>query len=104
MMQRPVSTDASSGTGLAEQTAMEDFEVEADVVLTGIGVLNRWSWPDIAGLQDFKGNIIHSAQWDTGEGDVSLGWEDTVKTWGDKKVAVIGVVCVLNAAVSRDGD
>ncbi|TFL03433.1 FAD/NAD(P)-binding domain-containing protein [Pterulicium gracile] len=91
MMQRPVSTDASSGTGLAEQTAMEDFEVEADVVLTGIGVLNRWSWPDIAGLQDFKGNIIHSAQWDTGEGDVSLGWEDTVKTWGDKKVAVIGV-------------
>lgn len=37
---------------------------EADVLITGIGTLNRWTWPDIPGLHDFKGKLLHSAEWD----------------------------------------
>lgn len=36
----------------------------ADALLTGIGVLNAWKWPDIPGLQDFQGKLLHSADWD----------------------------------------
>lgn len=27
------------------------------------GVLNKWSWPKIPGLDKFKGDLIHSAKW-----------------------------------------
>ena len=37
---------------------------QADVVLSAIGVLNNWRWPDIPGLHDFKGKVLHSARWD----------------------------------------
>lgn len=72
----------------------ESFEDTADVLFTAIGGLSRWEWPDIEGLDTFQGKVIHSAEWKTGEGDsVRPGkWEDTVKSWGDKKVGVIGVV------------
>lgn len=77
--------------------AFEDFEDTADVLFTGLGGLSRWTWPDIEGLESFKGKVIHSANWDTGEGDPKGGWEESVKNWGDKKVGVIGVVSVSNA-------
>ncbi|KAF5345212.1 hypothetical protein D9758_009659 [Tetrapyrgos nigripes] len=75
------------------QSDTEDFVDTADVLITGIGPLNRWQWPDIQGLETFEGKVVHSAQWETGEGDTSptAKWEDTVKGWKDKKVAVIGV-------------
>lgn len=34
-----------------------------DVFITGIGFLNDWRYPDIKGLQDFKGTLLHSAAW-----------------------------------------
>jgi cation diffusion facilitator CzcD-associated flavoprotein CzcO len=34
------------------------------VFMTGIGALNEWKWPDIKGLKDFKGPLLHSANWD----------------------------------------
>lgn len=40
--------------------------------------MNAWKWPEIAGLQDFKGTLLHSAQ-----------WSDNVDYEG-KRVAVIG--------------
>ncbi|KAL7003858.1 hypothetical protein EMMF5_006612, partial [Cystobasidiomycetes sp. EMM_F5] len=43
-----------------------------------MGVLNKWKWPSILGLQDFKGTLLHSANYDT---SVDLT---------DKTVAVIG--------------
>jgi cation diffusion facilitator CzcD-associated flavoprotein CzcO len=49
-----------------------------DVFMTGMGALNEWKWPDIPGLKDFKGPILHSANWDS---DFSAK---------DKTVAVIG--------------
>lgn len=73
-------------------TDCEEFEDTADVLFTGVGGLSRWSWPDIEGIENFNGSLIHSAQWVTGEGEMQHGWEDTVKSWGDKRVGIIGVV------------
>lgn len=48
------------------------------IFINGTGFLNSWKWPKIEGLHDFKGTLLHSANWDT-----SVSWED-------KTVAVIG--------------
>ena len=39
---------------------------------------SNWKWPDIEGLHDFKGTLLHTAKWD-----------ESVKLEG-KSVAVIG--------------
>ncbi|PSR73745.1 hypothetical protein PHLCEN_2v10435 [Hermanssonia centrifuga] len=52
-----------------------------------MGILSRWSWPDIDGLKNFKGTLVHSANWDLG----GATWEDDAKDWQDKNVAVIGL-------------
>ncbi|EPQ56351.1 FAD/NAD P-binding domain-containing protein [Gloeophyllum trabeum ATCC 11539] len=70
-----------------ENKQYEEFEDKADVLFTGLGSLARWHWPDIEGLKDFKGCILHSAEWDVTE----RSWQESVKDWGDKKVGVIGV-------------
>lgn len=48
-----------------------------DVLVTGSGVLNEWKWPDIKGLHDFKGKILHSANWDS-EYDVTVWNNDAM--------------------------
>tara|TARA_R110002003_G_scaffold351_17_gene19030 strand:- start:22464 stop:23861 length:1398 start_codon:yes stop_codon:yes gene_type:complete len=35
----------------------------AHVFVNGTGILNNWKWPDIEGLHDFKGPLLHSACW-----------------------------------------
>ncbi|OAL18641.1 hypothetical protein AYO22_10460 [Fonsecaea multimorphosa] len=40
------------------------FSDEAEVLINAAGFLNKWKMPDIPGLCDFKGKLIHSAQWD----------------------------------------
>lgn len=75
-----------------DSNSVEEFEDSADVLFTGMGGLSRWKWPDIKGLQSFGGTLCHSAKWETGEGDRTSPWEDTVQSWKDKKVGVIGVV------------
>ncbi|HEX4017779.1 MAG TPA: NAD(P)/FAD-dependent oxidoreductase [Frankiaceae bacterium] len=37
--------------------------VEADVVISALGMFNELSWPDIEGLGSFAGTSFHSAQW-----------------------------------------
>ena len=95
-----VSIKRPQGDGSGEET--EVFEDTADLLFTGIGALSRWDWPDIEGLHSFKGPVIHSAQWEVASGGgseaspvaskIRKGWEEDVKDWGNKKVAVIGVV------------
>jgi cation diffusion facilitator CzcD-associated flavoprotein CzcO len=50
----------------------------AEFFINAGGVLNNWKWPDIPGLHDFKGKLMHSAAYQEG---ISLE---------GKKVAVIG--------------
>lgn len=40
-----------------------EFKDHSDFVVNCTGVLNKWKWPDIPGLRDFKGTLLHSAQW-----------------------------------------
>ena len=53
-------------------------EIEADVVVCATGVLHHPAIPDIPGLDDFVGPVVHTARWD-----------DEITTDG-KRVAVIG--------------
>ncbi|KAK4507536.1 hypothetical protein PRZ48_001271 [Zasmidium cellare] len=38
---------------------------EVDILVSAVGFLSKWRWPDIPGLQDFKGDLMHSASWDS---------------------------------------
>ncbi|OAL43037.1 FAD/NAD(P)-binding domain-containing protein [Pyrenochaeta sp. DS3sAY3a] len=42
----------------------EEFVDTADVVCSAVGILNAWKFPNIPGLEDFKGRLIHSASYD----------------------------------------
>ncbi|KAI0319936.1 FAD/NAD-P-binding domain-containing protein [Amylostereum chailletii] len=64
----------------------EEFEDTTDVFFLGTGGLHRWRWPNIEGLKEFGGRVLHTAQWDVTEG----AWQEGVKDWGDKNVGVIG--------------
>lgn len=54
------------------------FSISCNILINASGFLNNWKWPDIAGLHDYNGLLIHSAQWQ----------ED--KELSAKSVAVIG--------------
>ncbi|KAK5050534.1 hypothetical protein LTR84_003815 [Exophiala bonariae] len=41
------------------------FYDEAEVVINCTGVLSKWKWPSIPGLQTFQGTLLHSAAWDS---------------------------------------
>ena len=49
-----------------------------DILVGGLGQLNRPNWPSIEGLDTFKGAKMHSARWDHSV------------SWAGKRVAVIG--------------
>lgn len=36
----------------------------ADILVSAVGFLSKWRWPEIPGLHDFKGTLCHSAAWD----------------------------------------
>lgn len=54
------------------------FEERCNILITARGQLSNPNWPDIKGLDDFKGKIMHSAIWDA-------DYDFT-----DKRIAVIG--------------
>lgn len=54
------------------------FTATCDVLVNGAGVINKWKWPEIEGLHDFKGTLAHSAAW------------DATIDWANKTVAIIG--------------
>ncbi|KAI0151390.1 hypothetical protein BJ166DRAFT_486103 [Pestalotiopsis sp. NC0098] len=54
------------------------FDDHCDFLLNASGILNNWQWPDIPGLHEFEGTLLHSANW------------DEAFDWAGKRVAVIG--------------
>ncbi|GAB1726616.1 hypothetical protein NU195Hw_g8309t1 [Hortaea werneckii] len=61
-----------------EQAGARKHE-SCDILVNACGFLNKWKWPaSIDGLFDFKGKLMHTANWDE-----SYDWEG-------KRVAVIG--------------
>jgi cation diffusion facilitator CzcD-associated flavoprotein CzcO len=64
---------------IEDQVTKEKTEDWAHILINGTGILNTWKWPDIEGLHDFKGSLMHSASWDH-----SVDFKD-------KTIAVIGV-------------
>ncbi|KAM5342812.1 hypothetical protein ACJ41O_013778 [Fusarium nematophilum] len=63
---------------LEDQTTKETWHDWCHALVNGTGILNTWKWPDIEGLHDFKGEMLHSAS-----------WRESVDFKG-KSVAVIG--------------
>jgi cation diffusion facilitator CzcD-associated flavoprotein CzcO len=39
------------------------FDDWCNYLLNAGGILNAWQWPRISGLHDFKGRLVHSANW-----------------------------------------
>lgn len=35
-----------------------------DILVNASGILNNWRWPAIPGLKDYKGTLLHTANWD----------------------------------------
>lgn len=60
---------------------VREFWDEGDLILHATGILHRWTYPDIPGLEDFKGRVIHTA-----------GWPDDYQReqWEGQDVVVIG--------------
>lgn len=98
-VKRPLPSDMGVNTSA---DAFEEIEDTADMLFTGVGGLSRWDWPDIDGLKSFGGTLVHSAGWEiprpaaaasaAEDGPLKTGWEEDTKDWGNKRVAVIGVV------------
>ena len=67
-------TDQESGKAI-------DFQDECDVLLHATGVLNKFKWPEIKGLEKFKGRVVHTARWPE---------EYQKEQWEKDTIAVIG--------------
>ncbi|KAH8880511.1 cyclohexanone monooxygenase [Thozetella sp. PMI_491] len=58
--------DEESGQYKLKIVASDGTQVDdwCDILISASGVLNSWKYPDIPGLDVFKGKLMHSAQWD----------------------------------------
>lgn len=65
-------------SGQKDSEFSDSYVMNADFLVSAVGQLNAPREPDIPGLKDFQGKIMHSARWD---------WSYDLK---DKRVAVIG--------------
>ncbi|KAG9832771.1 FAD/NAD(P)-binding domain-containing protein, partial [Aureobasidium melanogenum] len=68
----------STAKGSKDAEFNPEYDINADFLVSAVGQLNVPKWPDIPGLKEFEGKVIHSARWD---------WSYDLK---DKKIAVIG--------------
>ncbi|KAL9108033.1 MAG: hypothetical protein Q9227_007139 [Pyrenula ochraceoflavens] len=58
-----------------------EFDDYCHLLLHGTGILNNYKWPNIEGMDKFKGKIIHTARWPK---------EYQKEQWKEDRVAVIG--------------
>ena len=65
----------------APLNVIDSFDDECDFLQHATGILNRWDYPNIPGIQSFKGRIVHTAGWPDNFGE---------EQWKDQRIAVIG--------------
>lgn len=59
------NADTKKWTVQVHKTTGETFEEnDIDFVLTARGQLNEVAWPQVPGLEKFRGKLLHSAEWD----------------------------------------
>ena len=58
------SEDNCTWSVLVEKADGKTEIIIANAVINGHGVVNRWKYPDIEGLHDFDGPMMHTANWD----------------------------------------
>ncbi|EXJ70270.1 uncharacterized protein A1O5_06338 [Cladophialophora psammophila CBS 110553] len=63
---------------LKDTNSGKEWSDSGNFLIIGTGILNKFDWPNIPGLHDFKGHLVHTARWDH-------SYDFT-----DKKVALIG--------------
>lgn len=61
--------------------AIKEWHEECDLLLYATGILNNYKWPQIKGMEKFKGRIVHTAVW-------PKDYQD--EEWKNDRVAVIG--------------
>ncbi|EAW20389.1 flavin-containing monooxygenase [Aspergillus fischeri NRRL 181] len=62
-------------------SATSNYTISSDFFVSAVGQLSQPKWPEIDGLESFKGKIMHSAAWD---------WAYDLK---DRRIAVVGSGC-----------
>ena len=72
------STAFDEATGTWTVTLASGEQMIADILIVATGGLSRPAYPDIAGIENFRGKIFHSARW------------DHRYDFADKRVGVIG--------------
>ncbi|RDW92473.1 flavin-binding monooxygenase-like protein [Coleophoma crateriformis] len=60
---------------------IREIEETCDLLLHATGILNRFKWPKIDGLNSFKGRLVHTAQWPK---------DYQEEQWKHDNVAIIG--------------
>jgi cation diffusion facilitator CzcD-associated flavoprotein CzcO len=51
---------------LRDLSSGKEFTDRCNFLITATGILNKWKWPDIEGCERYKGQMVHSANWDSG--------------------------------------
>lgn len=60
---------------------IKEWDEECDLLLYATGILNNYKWPQIKGMDKFKGKVVHTAIWPE---------EYQEEEWKNDRVAVIG--------------
>ncbi len=80
---RWVETTGQWIMGIEDLNLNKITEDSCDVLINAGGYLNHWKWPDVPGLQAYKGTLVHTGNWD-----------DSIDLKG-KRVGLIGNESVL---------
>lgn len=51
-------------TGEKDSEFSPAYTISSDFLISAVGQLNQPRYPDIEGLESFKGKVMHSARWD----------------------------------------
>ena len=67
---------------------------DADVLVSARGNLNDKAWPKIPGFETFKGEVMHSAQWNE---------KSVLLSWSRQQLIVADMTLRINRSVLLEG-